>query len=52
MSNKQVILYFLERSWYQALLYGFIVTLDGIIHGEFDLFQPVGILFLFTSYID
>lgn len=49
MSNKQVILYFLELSWYQTLLYGFLVTLDGIKQGEFDLFQPVGILFLLLA---
>lgn len=49
MSNKQVILYFLEQCWYQALFYGFLITLDGIKCGEFDLFQPLAILFLLLA---
>ncbi|PGA05652.1 hypothetical protein [Bacillus mycoides] len=49
MSNKQVILYFLEQCWYQTLLYWFLVTLDGIKYGEFDLFQPLAILFLLLA---
>ncbi|MGH0831204.1 hypothetical protein ACQVTX_23300 [Bacillus pretiosus] len=49
MSNKQVILYFLEQCWYQTLLYWFLVTLDGIKYGEFDLFQPLAILLLLLA---
>lgn len=49
MSNKQVILYFLEQCWYSTLLYWFLVTLDGIKYGEFDLFQPLAILFLLLA---
>ncbi|PEA25825.1 hypothetical protein CON44_17930 [Bacillus cereus] len=49
MSNKQVFLYFLEQCWYSTLLYLFLITLDGIKCGEFDLFQPLGILFLLLA---